>query len=279
MKYLMIIYFLISNFIAAQQLNYLGEYGDFAGAVSFDLDLNRNFFVADIIENTISKLDSVGNEILTVGGYGWQKSSFDEPVSVFTNTLSVYVADKNNDRIQRFDKDLNYLSLYSGDGNNSNIEFGYPTCIAISNIGNLLFLDSDNNRILKFNLTGEFLLEIGGNDAGNFALSNPKYFSTDSDGNIFVLDNNSIKVFDQYGNGQYSFTLDFNPLKIHILDQNILYVEKERIVLFSLKERRIIYEFSFFLNLDKETIIDAQVVEKYLFVLTSSRILKYKIIN
>jgi hypothetical protein len=262
--------------VLGQSLKFNGEFGDFNSAASFDIDLNGNFYISDILDNAIIKLDSTGSEILSIGGYGWEESAFDEPVSVFTNTLSVYVADKNNDRIQRFDKDLNFLSLYSG-RNNSNIEFGYPTCIVITDIGDLFFLESDNNRILKFNLTGEFLLEIGGNDAGAFALTNPTNFSSDADGNIYVLDKNKVKVFDQYGNGKFIFSLDFQPNKIFIYRNRIFYIQKSQITVYDLKDRRIINEYKHFDNLMEEEIIDAKIKSSKLFVLTPSRILKYMI--
>jgi hypothetical protein len=274
MKILMTILLIISNLVLGQSLKFTGEFGDFNSAASFDIDLNGNLYVSDINENTITKLDSAGIEILTIGGYGWEESAFDEPVSVFTNTLSVYVADKNNDRIQRFDKDLNFLSLYSGN-NNSNLEFGYPACIVITDIGDLFFLESDNNRILKFNLTGEFLLEIGGNDAGAYALINPINFSSDAEGNIYVLDKNKVKVFDQYGNGKFIYTLDFEPNKIFISGKRILYILNHKIVIFDLKDRRIFKEYKYFENLNEEEIVDAKIKLNKLFILTSSRILKY----
>ena len=125
------------------------------------MDLSGNIFVSDIGLNTITKFDSTGKIIINIGGFGWEESTFDEPIDIVTNTLSLYVADKNNNRIQRFDKDLNYISEFSGKKDNGKIEFGYPTCIDISSIGDLYILDSDNYRILKFNLTGEYLQEIG----------------------------------------------------------------------------------------------------------------------
>lgn len=276
MKILMIILFAITNLFLGQNLKFNGEFGNFNSASSFDLDLNGNFFISDILDNTITKLDSNGHEILTIGGYGWDESAFDEPVSVFTNTLSVYVADKNNDRIQRFDKDLNFLSLYSN-GNNSNIEFGYPTCIVITDIGDLFFLESDNNRILKFNLTGEFLLEIGGNDAGAYALINPINFTSDANGNIYVLDKNKVKVFDQYGNGKFIYTLDFQSKKIYIYRNLIIYIQKSLITVFDLNNHRLLKEYKSFDNLNKEEIVDAKIKSNKLFVLTPSRILKYTI--
>ncbi len=84
-------------------------------------------------------------------------------------------------------------------------------------------LDSDNYRILKFSLNGDFLIEIGAQDAGAFALSNPKNFTLDNDGNIFVLDEDQIKVFDQYGNGKLKFKIKSQPNKIYFFNKTIIF--------------------------------------------------------
>lgn len=277
MKLLLITLFTFSNIIFSQNLTFLKELGKFKSASSFDIDLNGNIYISDNIENTITKLDSSGKTILSIGGFGWNESTFDQPVSVFTNTLSIYVADKNNNRIQRFDKDLNFLSQYNGDNSKNDVEFGYPTCLAISSVGDLFILDSDNNRILKFNLTGDYLSEIGSNDAGNFALDNPKNFSIDFNGRIFVLDDSKIKVFDQYGNGMFYYDLKFSPEKIYTFKNIIVYLEKNKLTFFNLKERKTDLEITSLPNLFEETIVNIRIVKNILFVLTPKRILKYKI--
>ncbi len=278
MKYLLIIIFVITNSVFSQNLKFIESFGNFSSASSFDIDLKGNFYVADVNEQTITKIDSSGNEISSIGGYGWEAESFDEPVNIITNTLSVYVADKNNNRVQRFDKDLNFLSQFKGDGDNFGVEFAYPSCLAISNVGDLFILDSDNYRILKFNLTGEYLQNIGANDAGQFALSNPKYFSTDFEGNIFILDENKIIVLDQYGNGLFSYPLNFEVNKIRNYHNNILYIGKSELTIFNLKERKLVVKISEFQNLEENEIVDAKIVGQKLFILSSKNILKYKLL-
>lgn len=268
-----ILLLILSQTLQAQKLELVREFGNFKSASSFDIDLHGNFFVTDIEENSISKLDSSGNEIFSIGGYGWKESTFDEPMCAFTNTLSVYVADKNNNRIQRFDKDLNFLSEYSG--TEGDASFAYPTCVAISTLGELYILDSDNNSVLQFNLNGNYLGEIGGNDAGTFALDNPIYFSVDKQSNIFVLDNRYVKVFDQYGAGLYSFTIDFDALKIHIVDNYIIIVGLNRLMIFDLRDRKIIAEIT---ELPHNKLADSYFIDSYIYLLTSNQIFKYKVI-
>lgn len=279
MKTILIISLFALKVVLPQNLKYITEFGKFNSAISFTSDLNSNFYIIDQQENTIYKLDSLGEEIVNIGGYGWEESTFDNPVNIFTNTLSIYVADKNNNRIQRFDKDLNFLSQYDGSAEDSEIQFGYPTCVAISNIGDLFILDSDNNRILKYNLTGEFLQEIGGNDAGVLAINNPQNFTIDNSGNIYVLDNDKIKIFDQYGNGQFKFSPLTNIKRIKFINNKLWLLKKRSLVKFDMKERNIAAIYNDLPNIFEEEIIDIDLSEKFLFVLTHHRIIKYKILN
>jgi hypothetical protein len=267
------------SILNGQNLQFKKEIGNFRDGGSLDVDLNGNIYVSDLEDNDITKLDSAGRVIATIGGYGWNEASFDAPVSIITNTLSVYVADKNNDRVQRFDKDLNFLSLYNGRDNNSGIEFAYPITVEISSIGDLYILESDNNRILKFSLTGEYLTEIGGNDAGIFALSDPKDFQIDHSGNLYVLDKNNVKIFDQYGNGQNIIKLTLNAENIAIHKNLLLLTYGSEIHFYSLKENKMIYRFSDNENIGNEKIVDLKTTNNDVYILLTKRILKYKILN
>ncbi len=276
-KFILLFYFFIISGAFSQTLKFEKSLANFKNATSFDIDLNGNIYIADLNDNTIYKIDSLGNILNSIGGYGWEESTFDAPVDVFTNTLSVYVADKNNNRVQRFDKDLNFLSQYSGSSENSNnIEFGYPTCVAISSISDLFILDSDNSRILKFNLEGNFILEVGGNDAGEFSVSNPFYFSTDNLGNLYVLDDDNIKIFDQYGSGLLFFRPILKANKININNNKLLVFNKTEIAIYDLKENKLIYHKNTVPNLIKnDFIVDAELHNNVLFVLSQKRIYKY----
>jgi hypothetical protein len=158
--------------------------------------------VSDASTDEIYKLDTLGNILKDIGGYGWDEGNFDHPVDIFANPLSVYVSDKNNNRIQRFDKDLNFISsLSTRENDNASERFGYPLSAVTSNQGDLFILDSENKRILKFDLFGNFILNFGGFDAGSYALTDPKKMVVSASNNLFVLDGNRIVIFDQYGNG------------------------------------------------------------------------------
>ncbi|MEN6643764.1 MAG: hypothetical protein ABFE08_15095 [Armatimonadia bacterium] len=62
-----------------------------------------NVFVADTTHNMIKKYDNQGNFQMSFGTYGSGKGQFNDPCAVAVDSLGrVYVADRVNDRIQRF---------------------------------------------------------------------------------------------------------------------------------------------------------------------------------
>lgn len=193
---------LFNKYLFAQEYLYVNSIGDFKDASSFSVTSGGIFYVSDAGSNEIFKIDSAGNILKYAGGYGWDDGLFDNPSDVYANLLSVFVCDKNNNRVERFDKDLNYISqLNTHNASDNNMRFGYPTACVVSQQGDLFILDSENKRIVKFDLFGNFILNFGSYDAGAFALVDPLKLALDNNNNLYVLDRNRIVVFDQYGNG------------------------------------------------------------------------------
>jgi DNA-binding beta-propeller fold protein YncE len=228
MKSLFII-LILYDFSYSQHFNLLNTIGKFENASSFYIASNGFIYVTDKFSNEVIQIDTLGNELKDVGGFGWNISQFDEPIDVYADPLSVYITDKNNHRIQRFDRNLNFISqLYTRENKNSEERFGYPLGCVVSNQGDLYILDSENKRIVKFDLFGNFKLNFGGIDAGEFSLNNPKALSIDSKGVIFVADENYLIAFDQFGNGisKSRFDEKINSIEI-IFDRMIITTENQ----------------------------------------------------
>ncbi len=276
--YLLILLFLsCSKEFKAQTFIQSGQIGTFNSASSFSMNAAGYFYVADVGINEIMKIDTLGKVIKTIGGYGWTESSFDNPSDVFANTLNVYVCDKNNNRIQLFDKDLNFLSQFSTQNlDDERSKFRYPTGSAVSTQGDLYILDSDNIRIVKYNARREFQSNIGGYDAGSFSLTAPKHFVL-TNTNLLVLDSQYLVIFDQFGNGIKKIKLPFVPDNINSAFRKICINSKSQIVL--------IDEANFdsanfipvnFLQTVEEEIIDAVFFNSKLYLLTENTILIYQ---
>ncbi|GIK60499.1 MAG: hypothetical protein HND39_13500 [Ignavibacteriota bacterium] len=200
-----------------QQYQFERSIGKFVNASSFYINSAGFIYVSDIATDEITALDTVGNILKKIGGYGWRESAFDNPADIFADALKVYVADKNNNRIQRFDKNLNFnFQIYTRESENEQERFGYPLSAVMSNLGDIFILDSENSRIVKFDIFGNFLQNFGGYDYGNFALEKPIQLAVSMQNNIFVIDGSEIVIFDQYGNGvgRTSSAEEFESIRI-----------------------------------------------------------------
>lgn len=200
--YISVLILFFTESLFPQYYYYEIAFGKFKSASSFHINPSGHIFVTDNVTHEVYKLDTLGNLLKSNGGFGWDDAAFDEPADVFATDLSVFVADKNNHRIQRFDRDLNFISkLVRRESTNRNEIFGYPMGVTTSNQGDLFILDSENNRVLKFDLFGNFVTDMGGFDAGNYVLTKPKRIAISRNNNIFVLDKNGLIIFDFFGNG------------------------------------------------------------------------------
>jgi len=217
----------------SQNFNYSGSLGEFSSASAISISSLGFIYIADSGTDEVFKLDTLGNLVKDVGGYGWSVSQFDEPSDVFAAPLNIYVADKNNSRIQIFDKDLNYISVVSTrDGDNQEAAFGYPLSCAVSNQGDLFILDSENNRIIKFDVLGRFNQNFGGFDAGVYTLIKPVKLAVAGNGSVFILDDNKLlKIFDAFGNGIIIVKLETEFNDIDIMFNNVTLTANDYVLL------------------------------------------------
>lgn len=261
----------------AQSLIADGELGEFQNASAFSFSKLNVIYVTDISTNEVYKLNLSGIVENFTGGYGWNTGNFDMPVDVFSNTLNVYVTDKNNNRIQIFDRDLNFLSDFKGDrADNSEYHFAYPLSAEVSPLGDLFVLDSDNSRILKYNLSGEFLQVIGNYEAGSFALENPVKLSISDNGNLYVLNQGKIFIFDQFGSGQAKINVIPNAVNINITDNRLCVNSTDEIFALSIGSEN---KFTKFNPAIEDSIVEAAIIKNKLYVLTTNSIYSYKIID
>ena len=192
------------------------QVGDFTGGLGGEMngpsgvatDATGNVYVADTFNYRIQKFDSSGNflrawgkdvdsaggtgfEICTVaancqtGATGGLGGEMDTPRAVAADAANnVYVADRLNSRIQKFDSSGNFLSAWGKDVDSAsgtgfeictvaaNCQVGDPTGglggemnlpqgIATDATNNVYVADSSINRIQKFDTSGNFLSAWG----------------------------------------------------------------------------------------------------------------------
>ena len=270
--------FIFTSIVFAQTYQFQKVIGKFNDASSFYITSGGIIYVTDAGTDEIYKLDTLGNVLKSTGGYGWDDGQFDNPADVFANPLSVYACDKNNHRVERFDKDLNFVSsLYTRNSDTTEERFGYPLSCALSQQGDMYILDSENKRIVKFDLFGNFVQNFGGFDAGSYSLNNPLQLAVANNNNIFVVDKNSIIVFDQYGNGIAKIKTNENFKSIRIIFNNLTLTTDDSVFYANLNSPDFSLSKINLLMNDKLTDIKSSLIfNKTLYVLTKNEIYIFK---
>lgn len=266
--------FLFYSSIGAQSFEFSQSIGKFERASSFYITANGLIYISDAGKDEIVMFDTVGNNLKSFGGYGWDENSFDDPSDVFADPLNIYIADKNNNTIKRFDKNLNYLSSFTTrESDYAEEQFGYPLSCATSNQGDLYFIDSENKRIMKFDIFGKFILNFGGFNAGKYQLLNPTQLAIASSNNIFVIDGKDIVVFDQYGNGVSRIYVDKELKSIRILFDQLVVCTDSEVYYSFLKDPDSELNRITISGADVPGIVSAILFNKKLYILTARSVL------
>jgi len=270
-----LLFLLIGTVIFPQKFQLENKIGQFVNASSFYVNSAGFIYVSDINTDEITVLDTLGNLVKNIGGYGWRQSAFDNPADIFADALKVYVADKNNHRIQRFDKNLNFnFQILTRQSDVEQERFGYPLSAVMSNQGDIFILDSENSRIVKFDIFGNFLQNFGGYDYGNYALQKPIQLAVSMQNNIFVIDGNQVIIFDQYGNGSGKITGIEEFTSIRIIFEWLTVTSKDKIYTANLRSPEISLKEILLEGIEgKLEIVSALIFNNKLFVLSKKEIL------
>jgi len=197
------------------------------------VDASGNVYVTDMFNRRIQKFGfgSDPNELVFLGKWGTSgaggaaiQGEFATPNGMAVDASgNVYVADKGNDRVQKFDSSGAFVSMWgwgvdtgasgfevctaastpcgggisgSGDG-----QFNAAHAVAVDASGNIYVVDQYNHRIQKFNSSLTYLTQWGGNGSAAGKFNAPYAVAIDSSGNVYVSDfNHRVQKFDSSGN-------------------------------------------------------------------------------
>ncbi len=206
-----------------------------AAPLSIAVDGNGNFIVTEHYRSSVDdwatfnfrvrKIDSNGVVLAQWGQKGRGNGKFNLPYGIAVDSDdNVYVADTNNNRIQKFSPDGDFLGKW---GRLCNVEeqgvdacdgkFDHPAGVTVDEAGDVYVADSYNHRIQKFDSNGGFLGKWGSNcvvedsqiqhpDACDGKFNIPIDISVDQDGTAYVADtfNSRVQKF-ILNQGQYEY--------------------------------------------------------------------------
>lgn len=167
------------------------------------------------------------------GSEGAGDGQFQLPTDVATDSSgNVYVADYQNNRIQKFTSDGAFItkwgSLGSGDG-----QLSLPYGIGVDLSDNVYVADLLNSRIQKFTSDGVFITKWGSLGSGDGQFNDPADVAVDMSGNIYVVDasNNRIQKFTsdgvfitQWGSNGSGDGQFFLPMRVAVDSSGNVYV-------------------------------------------------------
>ena len=208
---------------------------------AFDVDLYGNIYVLDGEKNTLCLYDKSGKLRRDVGGPGWLDGQFDRPAAVWArNGIDVFVADYGNHRIERFDRSLNFISSFSTRGSdNPDEQFGYPSGVALSRLGELFICDTENGRIVKVDRFSIVERTFGGIGGGTGRLASPTSVGVGPKDAVYVLDGSRVAVFDAFGNYIRDLApgLIRHPSALFAGNETVAVLDSAAVLLFDADER------------------------------------------
>jgi DNA-binding beta-propeller fold protein YncE len=147
------------------------------------------------------------NFIKSWGINGCEDGQFDGPIGIAIDSSGyVYVCDWHNGRIQKFNRNGNFIVKW-GESSVRFLKidgtFRGPGGIAIDSSGYVYVSDTLNNRIQKFDSDGNFITKWGSPGSGDGEFYRPFGISIDlSSGYVYIVDSLNLRIqkFDSDGN-------------------------------------------------------------------------------
>jgi sugar lactone lactonase YvrE len=177
------------------------DFGVFGNPIGVDVDATGHVYVTDnaTSKDIVAKFAPDGT-LLNVfgkpgGGSGNGPGQFDNPQDVSTDPSGdIYVADGNNNRMQRLDPTGAFISQTTGlsdpAGLSQALELTGPTTL----VHRTWITASGSNQFFKLDANGNIIQTEGGTGTAVGQFTDPYGLAVDCDGNVFVADASNDRV-------------------------------------------------------------------------------------
>lgn len=194
-----------------------------------------------------------------------------DPVDILSNQLDIYLLDGTDNKIKRYDNQLNYIQSFSLSGN----YFVLPKFFTIDSRQNFYFYSFETNNIYKTrSLSGQFNMYL---DLSRSGLNEDCIvdFKFDKNDNFILLFDciRELYLFSRSGRLVRRFSIDINnPIRAINFNNSWFIINRDGIAQFiDKKPIRLI--------LDEQRILDAISYKDSLYLLTESELIIFEIIN
>jgi len=186
----------------------LGEWnGFFQYPAGITVDRDGTVLVTDTGNNRVQVFTAEGVFLNAWGSSGDGDGEFWYPEGIACDSeRNVYVVDYGHHRVQKFDPMGVFLAKWGkngGDGSSGtgSGEFYHPRGIMVDKDDRVYVVDTENNRVQKFDLNGSYMGEWGSFGSGDGNFTAPRGIAADGSGNIMVVDemNHRIQKFSPEG--------------------------------------------------------------------------------
>ncbi len=137
------------------------------------------------------------------GTTGAGNGQFNDPTGVAVDGAgNVYVADSNNNRVEKFTSTGAFVLAWGTSGSGTG-QFNAPISLAIDGQDHVFVVDYLNHRIQKFAADGTFIRLWGSLGTGNGQFAYPVFVAVDAAGDVYVADRNNNRIQKFTNDGQF----------------------------------------------------------------------------
>lgn len=241
------------------------------------------FYLTDLDFDRVLQSDNTGKISEVRGRFGWRKQEYDDPTDiVLAQNLDVYVADYYNQRLQHYDRNLNFIRTIPLVASDESVRY-YPKSVDQSPDNRIYVLDAEQNQLLELNPQGNYLQSLATFSELGDDLANATRLRVNPNGDIWVLTSGAgnIYIFDRFGTfkKKIQYPAMENPVGIAFYSESLAFIADQDRQLYQIINGTVITPLTSVALPEASALTDVAIYRDRLYLLTENpvRIAVYQI--